>query len=273
MAWTWLGASMAINDCPHGLVCAPGQRYHPAIIAQSIATLQDLFGDRLWVSFGTGQAINESITGVWPEKEFRKERLLECVDIMKRLWSGELVNHTGRIVVQNAKLFSNPKQPPLLLGAALTDETADWVSGWADGLITVASNPEDIKNKKEIFLRTESDTRPIFVKLDVAFDSTKELALLGAHDQWSTNTLGSPLQAELSTPGEFEEATATVKPEDMEKFVFVCTNANGFAKLINDCFAAGADKLIVHNVTRQQDTFLNYCKEKVFPNVHALARR
>ena len=38
-AWSWLGAALATTDLELGCVCAPGQRYHPAVVAQKIATL------------------------------------------------------------------------------------------------------------------------------------------------------------------------------------------------------------------------------------------
>lgn len=272
MAWTWLGASMQVNDCAHGLVCAPGQRYHPAIIAQSAATLIDMFGDRLWISLGTGQALNESIAGPWPSKDVRQERLLECVDVMRRLWNGERVSHDGLVHVNNAKLYTCPPASPLLLGAALTDSTVSWVSTWADGLITVANTPEEASKKIELLRRTARDTRPVYVKIDVAFDESEDAALLGAHDQWSTNILGSPLQAELHSPEEFEDAVKDVQPEKMRECVFICTDPDAFADLVVRYFDAGITKLIIHNVTRKQQEFLHFWKSDVNPKVRAKLR-
>lgn len=38
-AWSFLGAALASTTLPFSVVNAPGQRYHPAIIGQAIATL------------------------------------------------------------------------------------------------------------------------------------------------------------------------------------------------------------------------------------------
>ncbi len=62
-AWSWLGAAMAATSIPFGVVNAPGQRYHPAIIAQAAATLEVMFPGRFWLAVGSGQLINEHITG------------------------------------------------------------------------------------------------------------------------------------------------------------------------------------------------------------------
>src|SRR3990170_2178675 len=85
-AFAWLGAAMQQTHVPYGIVCAPGQRYHPAIIAQATATIAEMFPERFWIALGSGEALNERITGdKWPIKQERNERLLECADIMRRL--------------------------------------------------------------------------------------------------------------------------------------------------------------------------------------------
>ena len=62
-AWSFLGAALARTSLPFGIVNAPGQRYHPAIIAQAAATLCEMFPERLWIALGSGEASNEHITG------------------------------------------------------------------------------------------------------------------------------------------------------------------------------------------------------------------
>jgi alkanesulfonate monooxygenase SsuD/methylene tetrahydromethanopterin reductase-like flavin-dependent oxidoreductase (luciferase family) len=51
--------------------------------------------------------------------------------VTRRLWAGETVTHLGRIVVEEAKLYTRSARPPTLLGAALSVETAEWVGSWA----------------------------------------------------------------------------------------------------------------------------------------------
>jgi coenzyme F420-dependent glucose-6-phosphate dehydrogenase len=50
-AWSWLGAALQATSLPFGVVTVPGQRYHPAIIAQPAATLSEMFPGRFgWPS-------------------------------------------------------------------------------------------------------------------------------------------------------------------------------------------------------------------------------
>ncbi len=128
-AWSWLGAALQATSLPFGVVNAPGQRYHPAIIAQAIATLGAMFEGRFWVALGTGEASNEHITGErWPRKERaqRPARASAC-EIIRALLAGEEVSHDGLVTVDRARVWTRPKIQPKLIGAAVSVETAGWV--------------------------------------------------------------------------------------------------------------------------------------------------
>ncbi|HWJ10358.1 MAG TPA: LLM class flavin-dependent oxidoreductase, partial [Nocardioides sp.] len=93
-AWSWLGAALATTSLPAGIVTAPGDRYHPVIVAQAIGTLAEMFPGRIVASLGSGEALNEHVTGrPWPPKSVRNERLAECASVIRRLLAGEEVTH------------------------------------------------------------------------------------------------------------------------------------------------------------------------------------
>ena len=107
--FAWLGAVMQTTSVSFGSVCAPGQRYHPAIVAQAAATLADMFPERYWIALGSGQLLNEHITGErWINKADRNTRLKECADVIRRLWAGERVTYKGFINVDEAELYTLP---------------------------------------------------------------------------------------------------------------------------------------------------------------------
>lgn len=103
-AWSWLGAAMQATTLPFGVVTAPGQRHHPAVLAQAIATLGEMFPGRLWVALGSGEASNEHITGDrWPDKPARNARLLECAEVIRALLAGdEVLEHDAPAVLAHA---------------------------------------------------------------------------------------------------------------------------------------------------------------------------
>ena len=64
-------------------------RYHPAIIAQAAATAGLLTEGRFNLGVGTGEALNEHVTGEpWPAAEVRRDMLEEAVAIIAELFAG-----------------------------------------------------------------------------------------------------------------------------------------------------------------------------------------
>ena len=169
-AWSFLGAALQATDLPWGVVNAPGQRYHPAIIAQAAATLCEMFPGRLWVALGTGEASNEHITGEpWPPKAMRAARLRECVDVMRALFAGEIVDHHGLVRVDRAKLWTLPQESPPLIGAAVTPETARWCGGWADGLVTINQPLPKLRQIIAAFREGGGDGKPIRLQVHLSW--------------------------------------------------------------------------------------------------------
>src|SRR5690606_15113132 len=125
----------------------------------------------------------------WPEKKERQQRLLECVDIIRRLWRGETVSHSGLVTVQDAKLYTRPKVPPLIFGAAITDTTAEWVGSWADGLITVAKSKEDLAATVEAFRRGGGQNKPMRLQAAVSFEKSEKVAEVAAYHNWGIGAL------------------------------------------------------------------------------------
>jgi probable non-F420 flavinoid oxidoreductase len=268
-AWSWLGAAMQRTTVPFGVVNAPGQRYHPAIVAQAIATLADLAPDRLWVALGTGEASNEHVTGEgWPSKTVRQQRLRQCVSVIRALLRGEEVTVDDLVRVDRARLWTLPPEPPALIGAALSPATARWCGGWADGLLIVGSSPEQVRTMVAAF-REGGGEGPVRAQVKVAWAATDEEALAGAYDQWRTNVFDPTLMADLERVEQFESAAAHVRPEDLHPAVLVSSDPGRHVAHLHDLAEAGADELFVHQVPREQAGFVDVYGERVLPQVLA----
>jgi coenzyme F420-dependent glucose-6-phosphate dehydrogenase len=265
-AWSWLGAAMQGTSLPFGVVCAPGDRYHPAIIAQSAATLAEMFPGRFWLALGSGQLLNEGITGsIWPPKGERNERLRESAEIIRALWRGETVTRSGRIKVEEATLYTRPADPPLLIGAALTPETAEWIGGWADGMITIANPREEMKKMVEAFRRGGGEGKPMFLKVQISYAKSEEEALRGAWEEWRTTIFKSPVLSDLRTPEKFEAAAQFVTPEDLKKPVRVSADTERHIQWLREDLAMGFEHLYLHNVNREQRRFIEDFGARVLP--------
>jgi probable non-F420 flavinoid oxidoreductase len=271
-AWSWLGAALQCTGVPFGVVCAPGQRYHPAIIAQAIATLDDLTPGRLWVALGSGEASNEHITGGrWPEKRVRNERLRQCVDVIRALLGGEEVTVDDLVRVDRARLWTLPPTMPALVGAALSEETARWCGGWADGLITVARPPDQLRRLVDAFREGGGAGKPVRVQVKVAWAPTDDEALAGAFDQWRTNVLDPVLMADLERVEQFEAAAAHVRPEDLHASVLISSDPARHAAWLQELLDVGVDELFVHQVPVEQPGFIEIYGDKVLPELGGAA--
>jgi probable non-F420 flavinoid oxidoreductase len=268
-SFAWLGAAMANARLPFGVVCTPGYRNHPAIVAQAAATLAEMFPDRFWIALGSGEALNERITGEkYPVKSERNERLLECVNIIKRLLSGETVTHFGRVTVEHAKLYTLPKTLPLLIGAAVTKETAAWMGGWADGMITVHRPFEELKEVVDAFRNNGGEGKPIYLKVQLSYAKNEEDALQGAWDQWRTNIFHSTVLGDLWQVEQFDELGKFVQPEELKDMVRISSDIQQHIDWIKQDQALGFEKIILHNVNKDQETFIHDFGQHVLPHFH-----
>jgi len=265
-AWAWLGAAMQATKLPFGIISAPGWRYHPAIIAQGIATLAEMFPDRLWAALGSGQALNESITGLpWPEKAERNARLRECAEVIRALLAGETVTHRGRVTVVEATLYSRPAKPPLLLGAAVSEATAEFVGGWADGLLTVSAKPEQARKVVDAFRRGGGEGKPMVMQVGLSWARTEERALAEAHDQWRSNALGGEVNWLLPGPAHFDLATRHIRPEDMRESVLISADTERHVDWLREYVELGFGELQLHHVGSGQEAFIDAFGERVLP--------
>lgn len=268
-AWSWLGAAMhATEKMPFGIITAPGYRYHPAVVAHAAATLAVMFPGRFWVSIGRGELLNEGIIGErWPGRGERNDRLLQCAGVMRDLWAGETVTRDGAVRVERARLYTCPPEPPLLLAAANACSTAEWVGGWADGLITLAKPLCRLAEIIDLFRRGGGEGKPICLKLDVAYGRDDEEALSGAHDQWRNMMVGGGLITEVRTPGEFDAMGEFVRDEDLQEKNLISADLDRHIEQLQEFLDLGIDRIYLHNVTKDQTAFIEDFGREVLPAV------
>ena len=269
-AWSWLGAAMGATALPFGVVNAPGQRYHPAIVAQAAATLCEMFPGRLWVALGTGEASNEHITGdPWPGKATRNARLRECVEVMRALFSGETVTHDGLVRVDRAKLHTLPPEPPPLIGPAISVETARWAGEWADGLATVNQPRAKLEEMIDAFRSNGGEEKRLVLQVHLSWAPSEEDALRIAHDQWRTNVFPPPTCWDLELHEDFDRLARDVTPDQVRDTVLVSADLARHAGWLDELAALGFDEINLHHVGQDQSAFIDAFGEHVLPRLAA----
>lgn len=266
-AWSWLGAALEATTLSFGTVCAPGQRYHPAVIAQAAATLAEMYPRRFWLAIGSGEALNEGITAdPWPDKRERNARLHEAAEMIRGLWAGDTVTRRGHVAACAARLYSRPAEPPLLLGAAVTAETAHWIGTWADGLITVAGPRDRMRAVRDAFRASAGDAAPMFLQVTVSFAPTDSEAASAALDQWRHAALGPGQLSDLRTPAEFDRATASLRLDEVLECVRASADIERHLDWLQEDATLGYDCIYLHNVARDhQERFIDVCGTRLLP--------
>jgi probable non-F420 flavinoid oxidoreductase len=266
-AWSWLGAALQATSLPFGVVSAPGQRYHPAIIAQAIGTLAAMYPGRFWAALGTGEASNEHITGDrWPRKELRAVRLRECVEVIRALLAGEQVSHDGLVQVDRARLWTRPQQVPALIGAAVSTETARWCAEWADGLITVNASVDQLRKLVAAY-RDAGGRGKLYLQVHLSWATDEGAALAIAHDQWRTNVFAPPVPWDLELTEHFDEAAKHVLPEKVAEVVNISADLGQHAAWLNEYAELGFDEIYLHHVGKEQDKFIDAFGAHVLPKL------
>ncbi len=129
-----------------------GARYHPAIVAQAAATLDNMYPGRFLLGVGTGEALNERPfwNGEWPEWKERMGRLVEGVKLMRMMWESKRpFEFEGKYFSSDFfYLYTKPRTKIPLYFSGIGRRAAYFAGIYADKLVTLAprNNPERLKN-------------------------------------------------------------------------------------------------------------------------------
>jgi alkanesulfonate monooxygenase SsuD/methylene tetrahydromethanopterin reductase-like flavin-dependent oxidoreductase (luciferase family) len=167
----------------------------------------------------------------------------------------------------DAKLYSLPVRPPLLLGAAVSEATAEFVGSWADGLLTVSAKPEQLRKVVEAFRRGGGEGKPMFLQIALNWADTEEEAVRGAFEQWRFLALGGDVNWELASPEHFDTATRHVRPEDIRESVLVSSDLGQHAAWLAEFVELGFAELQLHQVDRNQAGFIDAFARHVLPQL------
>ena len=149
--WTILtAAAMVTKRMLLGTCVTDPHRYHPAVLAQRLATIDQLSGGRVILGLGAGEAMNLEPFGIERKKPVSK--LLETVTIMRKLWTEETVNFEGRFwKLKDAFLQIKPARPrvPIYFGAN-SPRTLRLTGEMADGWLPTPLSPELYKKRLKL---------------------------------------------------------------------------------------------------------------------------
>jgi coenzyme F420-dependent glucose-6-phosphate dehydrogenase len=248
-------------DVAVGVTC-PTTRIHPVILAQATATVANLMPGRFTWGVGTGEALNEHITGVrWPPAPVRLEQLEEAIGLIRRLWTGDVIDHDGRyFCVEDARIYDPPDRPVPIVVSAFGPTAAKLAARHGDGLWTSGSASEALDR-----WRAAGGDGPVYSQLTLCWAAERDAAVEQAHRIWPNAVVPGQLSQDLPTPKHFEQAASIVTPQMVADAVRCGPDADAVIKDARELIDAGVDHLYFHQIGDDQAGFLEVWDREIAP--------
>ncbi|NUP51953.1 MAG: TIGR03557 family F420-dependent LLM class oxidoreductase [Catenulispora sp.] len=266
--WSTIGALSQVTDLPiTTLVTCPTVRTHPAIVAQAAATSAVLTGGRFRFGVGTGEALNEHITGErWPRSDIRADMLEEAVEIIRMLFTGDVVDYDGLYyTVDNARLYTVPDTPIPIHVSAFGPKAAQLAGEIGDGLVTVQPDHALIQTFRE----SGGADKPVLGGMKVCWDSDPGRAAETAHRLWASELLPGELAQVLPTPTHFEQATELVTVDQAAEQFPCGDDPDRHVAAIQEYVDAGFDEIYISQIGPRYKEFFDGYREQVLPRLRS----
>jgi G6PDH family F420-dependent oxidoreductase len=270
-AWSVLGAVAHATSRVELMtyVTCPTTRYHPAVVAQMSATLALLSEGRFTLGLGSGENLNEHVVGEgWPAVDARQDALVEAIEIIRELHTGELVTYDGSYFrVDSARIWDLPESDIPIAIAASGDKSVERFAPLGDHLIQVQPDADVVSG----WIAEHGPGSRIIGQLPICWDPDKDAAIARAHDQFRWFAGGWSVNADLPTPAGFAAASQFVRPEDVADAIACGPDLDELAESARPFLDAGfTDIAFVQVGDDGQGRFLAEAAEPLLERVRAL---
>ncbi|MEV7119456.1 TIGR03557 family F420-dependent LLM class oxidoreductase [Kitasatospora griseola] len=265
-AWVVLGAAARATDALPLMtyVTCPTFRYHPVVVAQQAATLQQLSGGRFRLGLGSGENLNEHVVGRgWPAPSVRQEMLAEAMEIIRALFGGGYVTHHGQhFRVDRAKIWDLPEPPPPI-GVAVSGPASCALAGRLADLV-IAVEPQ--RSLLTGFAENGGAGKPAVGQIPICFDRDRDAAVARAHQQFRWFGGGWKVNAELPGTAAFAAAGRFVRPEDVAAVIPCGGRTEDFVAAVRPFAAAGFDEVALIQIGGEsQPAYLDWAERELLP--------
>lgn len=261
--WSVIGAVAQVCDLPvTTAVTCPTVRIHPAIIAQAAATSARLCRGGFRLGVGSGEALNEHVTGSrWPTADVRLEMLEEAVDVIRRLLTGERVTHHGtHYTVEDARIFTLPDRPVEIPVSAFGPEAVAVAARIGDGFVTAQPDAEGLASYRE-----QGGKGVAMAGAKACWGPDRDKAQELAHRLWANQGVPGELAQVLPSPAHFEQASQLVTPEMVGETIPCGPDPAEHVEKLRKYDEAGFDELYVAQIGPDQEDFFRFYEAEVLP--------
>ncbi len=280
-AFSWLGALGERTErvLMGTSVLTPTFRYNPAVVAQAFGTLGVLNPGRMILGVGSGESLNEiAVTGgEWPPAKDRLARLREAVELIRRLWTEELVTFEGKYYqTRNATIYDKPEQPVPIYISAGGPVAAKFAGRAGDGFICTSGKGDALYREQllpalaEGAQAAERDLASIekTIEVKVSFDTDRARALQDTRI-WAALALPAEDKVDIHDPREMEQKAQTVADQAHRRWL-VSSDPEEHVEQIRPYIELGFTHLIFHAPGDDQSRFLQLYAKEILPRLRRL---
>jgi G6PDH family F420-dependent oxidoreductase len=262
--WSMIGALSQVTSLPiQTAVTCPTIRIHPAITAQAAATSSLLTGGRFTLGVGSGEALNEHVTGArWPAAAERLDMLQEAVAVMRELFTGKQVTHDGKYYqVETARLYSMPDTPPPIHVSGFGPKSARLAARIGDGFVCMGPQADLVR----LYRDSGGGDRPVQGGLKTCWGPDADQARGTMRRLWSSDYAPGEAGQLLPLPRHFEQLSDLVT-EDM--IAAPCgPDPAQYVEAIRAYENAGFDEVYLGQVGGNLDGAFDFFATQVLPRV------
>jgi coenzyme F420-dependent glucose-6-phosphate dehydrogenase len=264
--WSVLGGIASATErieLATGVTC-PLIRTHPAIVAQAAATVGAMLPGRFTLGVGTGENLNEHVTGArWPAPDERIELLEEAIEVIRLLWRGGEQTHRGKhYTVDHATLYTLPEQPIPIAVAAARRNAAELAGRAGDGLVSTEPNPETVAQYRE-----GGGDGHRWGQVRICWAENEDEAKQTVFRLWRHSGLGGTIGQELPRPSDFDAVAEDVTLEMAVEGVPCGPDPEPVVELVRSWEQAGFDRIALHQVGPDQDGFFRFWEQEIQPRL------
>ncbi len=257
-------------------VLTPTFRYQPAVVAQAFGTLGSLNPGRLILGVGSGESLNEvAVTGgEWPAAKERLARLRESIELIRRLWTDELVTFEGEYYrTLNATIYDKPDQPIPIYISAGGPVAARYVGRVGDGFICTSGKGEELYRDNLLPAVEEGakaagrDRSSIenTIEIKVSFDTDRAKAMEDTKI-WAALALPAEDKVDIHDAREMEKKAETVVDQAHRRWL-VSSDPEEHIEQIRPYIELGFTHLVFHAPCDDQSRFLQLYAKEILPRL------
>ena len=264
--WSVIGALSQVCRLPvTTAVTCPLIRTHPVVIAQAAATSAVLHEGRFVLGVGSGEALNEQVVGgSWPLTDERLEMLDEAVQVMRRLWSGEVVTTRGpHYTVEHARIYTRPETPPKVFVSGFGPKSIELAGRIGDGYISTMPDADAVRQ----FRTSGGGDKPVQGGMKVCWSTDVAEARKTVHRIWPNSGLPGELSQVLRTPEHFMQASSIVTEEQATEGTPCGDDVDEHVAAVQAYVDAGFDEVYVNQIGPDQKGFFDFYRAEVLPRL------